>query len=438
MPAALFIVAGLIAAPAGWRAFTSEDEPARETLAVVIPDVGMLTPAERVALWEGRIQPGDGDYLNRTNLAEAELVLARQTGDLDAYRRAEIAVDEALDANPDYIPAAALKATILLSAHDFVGAEQVAASVASETGRGLAALTVVGDARLELGDLAGASTAYDTVANGVGPSAPVLVRQARLAWLQGDTQTALDLGERSVAAAIEAGASGADLAFYQVQLATIRFDTGDIAGSIALAEAAVANAPALPAALANLGRAVAGSGDLERAAVHYEAAVAIVPTPAYLGALGDIYAALGRDGDAQLQYDTVGVIATLAEVNEVVYNREHALFLAEHGLDLDRAVELARQELNVRQDAEGYHTLAWAMYQAGDVAGAADTIERALETGIADPRLLAHAGIILAGSGDGERGRQLIEQALAINPQFDPLQAPLAAATLAHLEGNGS
>jgi tetratricopeptide (TPR) repeat protein len=96
-------------------------------------------------------------------------------------------------------------------------------------------------------------------------------------------------------------------------------------------------------------------------------------------------------------------------------------------------VEMARAEYAVRQDVYGADALAWALFKAGQIDEAAALSERALALGTRDALLLYHAGMIAARQGDHERARRLLNEALAINPGFDPLQATVARQTLAGL-----
>ena len=105
--------------------------------------------------------------------------------------------------------------------------------------------------------------------------------------------------------------------------------------------AALAAWPRSYTALAGLARTRAARGDTAEAISLYQQAAAIVPQPRRLAALGDLYALAGRTAEAQQQYDTVRAIATLAAVNRQVYNRELALFDANHGVEPAEALRLA-------------------------------------------------------------------------------------------------
>ena len=184
-----------------------------------------------------------------------------------------------------------------------------------------------------------------------------------------------------------------------------------------------------------LAAARAAQGRFDDAIRLYERAVALVPEPASLAALGDLYAVTGDDRAAADRYATVEAIATLQSVNRRLYDRQLALFRADHGGDLDGALEVARQGLETRRDVYGYDVLAWVLFRLGRLGEARDASDRALAMGTPDSRLWFHAGMISAGRGDDERARTELTRALALHPAFDLLLAPVAAETLAELGG---
>src|SRR5206468_7071766 len=103
-------------------------------------------------------------------------------------------------------------------------------------------------------------------------------------------------------------------------------------------------------ALASLGRVRAAVGDLPGAIEHYEHAVRIIPDPSFVAALGDLYKLSGREKDAAAQYLLVERIGRLNEVNGALYNRQLALFYADHDLNPKEAFKNASREYAVRRD----------------------------------------------------------------------------------------
>ena len=120
-------------------------------------------------------------------------------------------------------------------------------------------------------------------------------------------------------------------------------------------------------------------------------------------------------------------MAEEAKTAETAHLREVARFLADHGRDADRAVTLAEKDLEIREDVLAHDTLAFALFQAGKLREAAAASERALATGMRRADLFYHAGVIAAALGESDRAAELLDEALAINPHFHPLQAPHAA-----------
>ena len=61
----------------------------------------------------------------------------------------------------------------------------------------------------------------------------------------------------------------------------------------------------------------------------------------------------------------------------------------------------------------------WALFKAGQVEEARETIRRALSFGTKDPHILYHAGIILMSTGDIAGGTALLQETLAVNPRYN-------------------
>src|SRR5205823_11969897 len=88
---------------------------------------------------------------------------------------------------------------------------------------------------------------------------------------------------------------------------------------------------------------------VEAALGHHRRAIALerraadlIPLPQYVGALGDLYGATDRPVLAHRQYALIGAIERLLRANGVKTDLEIALFDVDHGVDLPRALRLAR------------------------------------------------------------------------------------------------
>jgi tetratricopeptide (TPR) repeat protein len=260
----------------------------------------------------------------------------------------------------------------------------------------------------------------------------VTIREARLAFLDGDSAAALALSEQAADEADARGDSPAGIAFFNYAVGEYAFLAGDLDAADAAYGAALESLPGYALATAGQGRVAFARGDLAEATAQLEASVAAVPRPDHVAYLGDLYALAGRSAEAEEQYATVDFMHELAAQDGAqVYDREYSTFLADHGRDATRAVDLARAELFARRDVYGYDTLAWALHAAGLDAEALLATREALALGTADARLLIHAGLIELANGLDTEGRAHLEQGLALQPAFSPLVVQQAREALA-------
>jgi tetratricopeptide (TPR) repeat protein len=388
-----------------------------------------------VDFWSSRVARNRDDFISSNRWGIAEIELARATGDLSAYLRANTAFETTLARDPHNAAALGYKGSVLVSLHRFTDAAALTRTILIRQPHDPVALATLGDASLELGDLAMARDAYGRV-NDIAHSAATLVRLGHLAFISGDTAGALTAARAAVTLADSEGAEGERAAFYHYQLADVLVSTGDRPGARNAYTAALAADPGSFLAHSGLARIAAADGDLDEAIKQLSAAIAIVPQPEFLARRGDLYTLRAASGDARRatdDYATVEAIASLAGDAAGVYDRTLALYLANHGLEPTRAVALADTELTVRKDVYGYDADAWALLAAGRAVDAETMIAQALTVGTKDAKILYHAGMIAAALGQTDRTRTFLEQSLALDPSFDPLQVSRARTTLAGL-----
>jgi tetratricopeptide (TPR) repeat protein len=369
-----------------------------------------------------------------TFLGRLYLEKGRLTGDVATYAQANEALRRSLAIYPEDTEARSLLASVRYVSHDFPGALSIAGSLYSEDAAQYGALAVVGDSQLELGLYGEASVTYGTLRAAL-PSVPAVdVRASRLAFLMGDVDEARRLARLAESEARSAGIFGAGLAWYRSYRGQLEYEVGNYRASEHLYRSALDVGRNYHVALFGLGRAQAALGDTAAAIRSYKGAITVVPQPDYLAALGDLYALSGRDALANRQYETVRLIATLAEINKQVFNRQLVLFHADHDLRLSSAVTSAKAELEVRRDVYGYDAYAWALYKNGSYEKAREAADEALRLGTKDARILYHSAMIWLALGDDDRARAELSEALAISPRFDPIQAEVARDALAGLE----
>jgi tetratricopeptide (TPR) repeat protein len=145
-----------------------------------------------------------------------------------------------------------------------------------------------------------------------------------------------------------------------------------------------------------------------------------------VAALGDLYTLSGRDKEAADNYALVEQIGKLSALNGVLYNRQLAIFYADHDLKANEAYDSAKKEYEMRQDIYGADAVAWTALKAGKIEAAQAAIKDALKLGTRDAKLYYHAGMIARAAGDKAAAKDYLKRALALNPQFDPMQAAIA------------
>jgi tetratricopeptide (TPR) repeat protein len=155
-----------------------------------------------------------------------------------------------------------------------------------------------------------------------------------------------------------------------------------------------------------------------------------LPDPQFVAALGDLYRLAGRDEDAKKQYELVEQIGRLSATSGALYNRQLALFYADHDIKTEEAYKLAAKEYEARRDIYGADALAWTALKAGKLNEAQTAMKDALRLGTQDAKLFYHAGMIARASGDETAAREFIKRALELNPQFDPRQSVIAKTLL--------
>jgi tetratricopeptide (TPR) repeat protein len=167
-------------------------------------------------------------------------------------------------------------------------------------------------------------------------------------------------------------------------------------------------------------------GRLRTARALEQAAVDRVPLPQYVTLLGDLDRALGRTRAARREYALIGVIEKLLAANGVRNDLDIALFDVDHGHRLGHALALARRGYQERPSIFGDDVLAWALARNGRCGEALEYSRRALRLGTEDPVKLFHRGAIAACLGDRATARVFYRRALALNPRFSLVWAPVA------------
>ena len=383
---------------------------------------------------EARVQSDPDDFIAYNKLTGYYLQRQREVGDVKYLELASRSAHASLAAMPQEqnLGGLASLAQVEYAAHDFEAAREHAKELTEYEPRKSYGYQLLGDALLELGDYDQANAAFERMRQFGGSSVTSETRLARLAMLHGETSEATRRYTIALNVALdETPVSRETVAWCRWQLGETSFATGDYKAAERFYEDALVTFPEYHRALFGLGRARAALGDTQGAIEQLEQVVKRLPDPVYVAALGDVYRAAGREKEAAIQYELVGRIALLNELNGTLYNRQLALFRADHELKTEDAYLAAKKEYELRRDIYGADALAWTALKAGRIEEARAAINDALRLGTADAKLFYHAGMISRAAGDTASARAYLQRALKLNPKFDPLQSTIAAKAVA-------
>jgi tetratricopeptide (TPR) repeat protein len=368
--------------------------------------------------------PTDVDSLVLLGLAYQQRT--RETGDPSFYPRSEEALTRATRLDRQNPLAAMGLAALAASRHRFEEARKLAEKAQRLAPDSASPLGVLGDALVELGRYRAAFRTFDRMV-ALKPNLASYSRVAYARELLGDPQAAI----AAMKLAVEAGAGTVEpLAWTLVQLGNLYFDTGRLERAVGAYREALARFPGYVHAEAALARVAAARGHLAEAIARYRHAVEVLPLPQYEGALGDVLHAAGNEADARQAYGAVSAIQQLLVANGVRTELETALFDLDHGIQPADALARARRAYETRRSIEAEDVLAWGLYQNGRCGEAREHSLRALRLGTRDALKLFHRGVIERCLGHGAAARTFLRQALAINPYFSLLSAPVARKAL--------
>jgi len=375
-------------------------------------------------------------------LGAAYFQRARETGDVNDYQLAEQSLAKSLDlVSGDFSSDEALgtMAEVCMGEHRFADALNYAQKALSLGTGDISSFAIVGDAYADMGEYDKARVAYSRLTPRDMTLSPraAYARDSRLSYLSfiaGDTAKAISLMKTAVTEGVEAQLPSENLGWLYYELGEYFTQAGDPASADSAYITALNTHPGDYRSLAALAKLRANNGRYAEAIELYQKAIAVIPMPIFIAELGDLYAKTGNQEEAKKQYALVEYIGLLGHINQVLHNRDLALFYADHDMKLAEALDIAKKELEVRHDVYTWDALAWVFLKNGELTEASDASKKALQFGTRDSLLLFHAGMIAEALGQRDQARGELKEALRINPHFHLIYANAAQQRLAALE----
>jgi tetratricopeptide (TPR) repeat protein len=375
------------------------------------------------------IEKTPGSPLAYNNLTLAYIKKGRETGDFQYNSKAESAVQQAIALAPNDAPSRKLQASLHLTFHRFSEALELGQQLQKEFPNDSFVYGVLTDANAELGKYPEAVVAAQKMVD-LKPNSVSYARVAHLRSLHGDHIGAVEAYKLAARTADPQDKEAQSWCL--VQLGNEFWKNGKYAEAEKVYDEALRNFPGYHFAIAGKGRIRAAQGDLEDAARFLLDAQNRVPSPATIILLGDVYSAQGNEETAQRQY-------ALADAGEQTLGDLHdahrlALRWADHDINLDEALDIAKNDYATVKDIYASDTYAWCLYKKGRLAEARTLIGEAMRLKTGDARILHHAGMIERALGNSKMAAQRLTSALTLNPAFDLIQAPLARKALSELK----
>lgn len=393
-----------------------------------VPGRGKLH--EEIAALQGELRQPVGQKAETwARLGRAFVRKARESADPSYYVQADAAAGQALALDKDNHGALQVRQIVLLNGHRFAEARALAEKTLQLHPRDEVAWGALGDSLLELGNYDGAVEAYQQMVD-LKPDLRSYSRGAWMRWLRGDSQGAIEL----MKLAIEAGSprDPESRAYCRVQLGELYFALGRYDQARGEYDLALRDLPGHAPAQAARGRLNLVTGKLNEALSDLRGSLASQPLTAVRAVYIDALQAAGSKDEAAVE---MGLLDRQGPREDP---RALSLFYANHHMQKDLAVSLAKQELEKRPDIWSFDAVAWALYRAGKLDDAWIASVAATRLGTRDPRLMFHRGRIAAARGDDKDAVEQLTSALAQSPSWDLREPQEARAILATLQSGAA
>jgi len=353
-------------------------------------------------------------------LGAALMQKGRETNELDWYDRAKAAFEKASQIDPGDPVSLRNLAWVWTMYHNFPEAMKFADMAIAIDPSDHLAYGVLVDSNLELGRYPRAVEAAQRMVD-LRPDLASYSRASQIRWIHGDVKGAIWMMQR----ALEAGGPYAEnTAWARTQLGDMYFKSGNLRAAQQEYEAVLATMPEYRHALAGMARVRSAQVKFPEAIRLWQKAMQGRPNIPYVIELGDLYTKLGEKENAERQYARVEeLIAEHAAHGIGGDELIQAMYYLDRNISADKALELARSEVEHHTTVQAYTTLAWAHYKNGKINDATKAIAKALAMRTQDALLYYRAAKVYAAAADEGRAKKFANFAVSLNPNFHALFA---------------
>lgn len=362
---------------------------------------------QAIAFHERRLAEDPRSALDMSQLAALLMEEGRMSGDERAFFQAESLARRSLaERTRKNGRSSALLVNALLAQHKFAEARRLAehlvlAEPDEPTYRG-----ILTETQLEIGDYNAAAAQLGSLRahrEDLGLS-PRFARWAELTGRIGEARRILR--DAAHEAATRADLTPAQRAWFAMRLADLELRYGNLRSAANTIDEGLGQSPDDWRLLLTRARLEAAKGKWSSAITDLEEILARVSSPEALGLLAVAQRAVGNSMEADALES-----ALEAAIQPGALHRSWAFVLVDEDKGLDAVVAAASADTLVRQDAHTLDLLAWTLHRAGRTAEALPLVRRALRTGLVEPSVRFHAGVIERASGNVDSARKHFELA---------------------------
>jgi tetratricopeptide (TPR) repeat protein len=352
--------------------------------------VSSMNTDDRIAMYSLMAKTKPDDQHFQVLLAGAYVQKTRETTDYSYLDRATAILNDIVSEDRANYEAQRLLIETQLERHLFAKAAESSLWLIKVNPADPWTWGTLGDAYIEIGDYDKAADAYQKMVS-LRPDLASYNRAAHYRFLVGDVNGAIEIMKK----AIEAGSGSAEnVAWCMVDLGNIFYKTGQLPQAKQAFTASLQAFKNYYPGYAGLAKVQADSGEPALAIDNYKRAQAIAPLPDYAAALYDLYKKTGQDAEAAKQVGLLEMLDKVSRATGETANRNLVFAFADRDMKLDRALALAKGELEFRKDIYSYDALAWALYKNHQYAEAQQYMEKALKLKTPEPTFRVHAEAI--------------------------------------------
>jgi tetratricopeptide (TPR) repeat protein len=352
-----------------------------------------LTPAEiAIHKAQGDIAQRRDHFPYYNSLAMAYARRARETADGAYYDKADETLKKSFALQPDNFDGVKVETYLLVCRHEYAKALEIGKKLNKQTPDDVAVYGYIADAAAGLGEYKDAVDATQWMLKIRPGNTPALIRAGNLREIYGDADGAMEVLRMAFDAT--PFQESEDRAWLLTQMAHLKLTANDLQSAETFANNALGIFANYPLAVESLGQIRMAQQRYPEAATLFQKLYAVAPRPENLFAVGEALYLGGKKDDAAkafVDFETQARKESAAADNA---NHELIAYYTDYAKEPAKALALAKQEAARRHDIYTLDSYAWSLAASGDYAHAQAEMQKALATGVKDPRILQHANAI--------------------------------------------